>query len=148
MYTKFPLKVKVFYGQEPPSGESTTTECGFNYQPPPVIYWSSPNGELLVAVNNNQQRTMASEKVDTIDWPHPPPYNRAVPLSSTYCTLQCGLGCKSQDCCTEWAANVRPSGCQTNALPMSHSQFIFKFIIIDITKNFNISGTCNPLYQV
>ena len=25
-------KGKVFYGQEPPSGESTTTECGFNYQ--------------------------------------------------------------------------------------------------------------------
>ena len=25
-------KSKVFYGQEPPSGESTTTECGFNYQ--------------------------------------------------------------------------------------------------------------------
>ena len=23
-------KCKVFYGQEPPSGESTTTECGFN----------------------------------------------------------------------------------------------------------------------
>ena len=23
---------KVVYGQEPPSGESTTTECGFNYQ--------------------------------------------------------------------------------------------------------------------
>ena len=25
-------KGKVVYGQEPPSGESTTTECGFNYQ--------------------------------------------------------------------------------------------------------------------
>ena len=25
-------KGKVFYGQEPPSGESTTTECGLNYQ--------------------------------------------------------------------------------------------------------------------
>ena len=25
-------KGKVFYGQEPPSAESTTTECGFNYQ--------------------------------------------------------------------------------------------------------------------
>ena len=24
-------KGKVVYGQEPPSGESTTTECGFNY---------------------------------------------------------------------------------------------------------------------
>ena len=27
-----------FYGQEPPSGESTTTECGFNYQLLAVIY--------------------------------------------------------------------------------------------------------------
>ena len=25
-------KSKVFYGQEPPSGDSTTTECGANYQ--------------------------------------------------------------------------------------------------------------------
>ena len=25
-------KGKVFYGQEPPSIESTTTECGVNYQ--------------------------------------------------------------------------------------------------------------------
>ena len=29
---------EVFYGQEPPSGESTTTECGFNYQLLAVIY--------------------------------------------------------------------------------------------------------------
>ena len=28
----------VFYGMEPPSGESTTTECGFNYQLPAVSY--------------------------------------------------------------------------------------------------------------
>ena len=85
-------KGKVFYGQEPPSGESTTTECGFNYQLLAVIYWSS-----LVAVNHSQLRTMASETVDPIDWLHPPPYTRQYPLSSTYCTLQCGLGCKSQD---------------------------------------------------
>ena len=31
-------KNKVFYDQEPPSGESTTTECGFNYQLLAVIY--------------------------------------------------------------------------------------------------------------
>ena len=31
-------KGKVFYGQELPSGESTTTECGFNYQLLAVIY--------------------------------------------------------------------------------------------------------------
>ena len=29
---------KVAYGQEPPSGESTTTECGVNYQLLAVIY--------------------------------------------------------------------------------------------------------------
>ena len=37
-------KKKVFYGQEPPSGESTATECGFNYQLVEVIYWSSTMG--------------------------------------------------------------------------------------------------------
>ena len=37
-------KGKVFYGQEPPSGESTTTECVFNYQLFAVIYWISPMG--------------------------------------------------------------------------------------------------------
>ena len=43
--TKFnKVKGKVFYGQEPPSGESTTTECGFNYQLLAVIYRSSPMG--------------------------------------------------------------------------------------------------------
>ena len=31
------IESKVFYGQEPPSGESTTTECGVNYQLLPVI---------------------------------------------------------------------------------------------------------------
>ena len=31
-YVSPKVKAKVVYGQEPPSGESTTTECGFNYQ--------------------------------------------------------------------------------------------------------------------
>ena len=31
-------KGKVFYGQEPHSGEPTNTECGFNYQLLAVIY--------------------------------------------------------------------------------------------------------------
>ena len=37
-------KGKVFYGQEPSIGESTTTEFGVNYQLLSVIYWSSPMG--------------------------------------------------------------------------------------------------------
>ena len=39
---KLQSKGKVFYGQEPPSGEFTTTECGVNYQLLAVMYWSSP----------------------------------------------------------------------------------------------------------
>ena len=31
-------KGKVFYGQQPAGGESTTTECGVNYQILAVIY--------------------------------------------------------------------------------------------------------------
>ena len=38
---------KVFYGQEPPSGESTATECGVNYQLLAVItevaQWGTPS---------------------------------------------------------------------------------------------------------
>ena len=37
-------KDKVFYGQEPPRGESTATDCGVNYQLLTVIYLSSPMG--------------------------------------------------------------------------------------------------------
>ena len=41
------VKGKVFYGQEPPSRESTTTECGVNYQLLAVItelaQWGNPS---------------------------------------------------------------------------------------------------------
>ena len=43
-------KCKVFHGQEPPSGESTTTECGVNYQLLAVItevaQWGTPSCSL------------------------------------------------------------------------------------------------------
>ena len=41
------VKGKVFYGQEPPSGESSTTECMVNYQQFAVItevaQWGTPS---------------------------------------------------------------------------------------------------------
>ena len=40
-------KGKVFYGQEPPSGKSATTECGVNYELLAVItevaQWGTPS---------------------------------------------------------------------------------------------------------
>ena len=50
------------------------------------------NGDLLVAVNHNQLRTLASETVDTIDWSPPPPTSWAVPPDRlVHCTNQCNL---------------------------------------------------------
>ena len=83
-------KGKVFNGQEPPSGESTTTECGFNYQLLAVIYWSSPMGSSQL-----QSTTPATDHSVTdgrSNWlVAPPPYTGQYPLGSTYCTVQCGL---------------------------------------------------------
>ena len=59
-------KGEVFYGQEPPSGESTTTECGVNYQLLEVItevaQWGTPS-----CSRPQPAKAMASETVDPID---------------------------------------------------------------------------------
>ena len=66
------IKGKVFYGQGPPSLESTTTECGVNYQllavNTEVAQWGTPS-----CSRPQQLRTMASDTVDPIDWSHSPP---------------------------------------------------------------------------
>ena len=66
-------KGKVFYGQEPPSGE----------------------------VNHNQLQTMASETVDPIDWAHPHPHGQN-PLSAMCIVLisatSAGLGHATTAC--------------------------------------------------
>ena len=80
------VKGKVFYGQEPPTEESTTTECRENYLPLAAAEWG-----LLVAVDHNQLRTMATGTVDPIDWWHPPP-SWAYPLSTFVHSInQCSL---------------------------------------------------------
>ena len=118
-------KGNVFYGQEPPSGESTTTECGFNYQLLAVILLKQPNGEPLVAVNQNQLRTMASETVDPIDWLHPPPYKGSTPWAPPIAHCNAGWAGNHKTYCTEWDPNVRPSEYQTNALPVRPLRVFF-----------------------
>ena len=72
--SKLKVKKVVFYGQEPPSGESTTTECGFNYQLLAVIYWSSPMGSSWLQSTTTSYGQWRQKTVDPIDWSHPPPY--------------------------------------------------------------------------
>ena len=49
------------------------------------------NGKLLVAVDHNQLRTMASETVDPIDWSHPPPSWAVPPERQVHSINQCNL---------------------------------------------------------
>ena len=69
-------KGKLFYGKEPRSGESTTTECGVNYQLLAVItevaQWETPSCSRPQPAT----WTMAPETVDPIDWSHPPPHEK------------------------------------------------------------------------
>ena len=91
-------KGKIFYGQEPPMqwriyyhrmwGQFSTT-CSNVLQ--------QPNGELLVAVNHNQLRTLASETVDPIDWSHPPPSWAVPPERLMHSINQCTLS-ESRTC--------------------------------------------------
>ena len=50
-----------------------------------------PNGELLVAVDHNQLRTMASETVDPTYWSHPPPSWAVPPESHVHSINQSNL---------------------------------------------------------
>ena len=63
-------KSKVFYFQKLHSGESTTRMWG-KLSTTCSNLLKYPNGELEVAVDHNQLRTMASETVDRIAWSHP-----------------------------------------------------------------------------
>ena len=92
----YKVKDKVFYCQEPHSGESTTTECVVNYQLLAVMLLKLSNGELPVVVDHSQIRTMASRTEDAIDWPLPPTIHRAV-LSELHVLHGGNAGYKSQD---------------------------------------------------
>ena len=52
---------------------------------------NQPNGELLVAVNQNQLRTITSETVDQIEWSHPPPSWAVPPERHVHSINECNL---------------------------------------------------------
>ena len=60
--------------------QSITTVCGVNYQLLSVSVLKSSDGQLLVAVDPSQLRTMAPETLDLIHWPVPYTLYSSVPL--------------------------------------------------------------------
>ena len=79
------LKGKVFYGQEPPSIEFTTTECCQLSTTCSIITKVAKIG-LLVAVDHNKERRMASKTVDQLDFLNPP-FSWEVPPERLVCSI-------------------------------------------------------------
>ena len=80
--------------------------CGVNYQLLAlIVYWSSPNAELLVAVDHSQLWTMASLPVDPIDWSHPPPASEVPPERLVHSTNRCSLSSTGN-----WSCNFSMRG--------------------------------------
>ena len=73
-----------------------------------LCYWSSPNGQLPVAVDHSQLRTMALETVYPIDWPLPPPFTWQYSPSTT--------------CLWKWAPQITSVvvGCITRPASSEH----------------------------
>ena len=84
----------------PPRGESTTT----------VMMLKLPIWQLLVPINHNPFRTMASEMVDLIDWSLPRSISRAVPLKLRLHSTNCWSSCRE--------SNPQASAYVVTALPM------------------------------
>ena len=101
--------------------------------------------------STKQLRTMASETVDPIDWPHPPPYTGHYPLSSTYCTVHCGLQITRHTALTEMRTcdllNARPTHCLCG-----HSGYEREFlnswcVLVCIAQRRSVAVLC-MLYQI
>ena len=65
--------------------------------------------QLIVAVDRNELRTMASDTVDPIDSPLPSSFIEVLPERLVHSINQCN---------TCWESTLQPSACETTTLPM------------------------------
>ena len=114
-------KGKVVYGQEPPSGEPTTTECGFNYQLLAVItevaQWGAPSCSQPQPATDNGVRDSRS------NWQvAPPTLHRAVPpeLHVLHTAMRAA---NHKTRCTESAANLRLQNARPTHCRCGHSGY-------------------------
>ena len=77
------------------------------------------NGELLVAINHNQLRIMASEMVDPINWSHPPPSWVVPPEHLVHSINQC----------TQLDSNVQPQHVRQPPCLCGHSGYMEVILI-------------------
>ena len=123
-------KGKVVYGQEPPSGDSTTTECGFNYQLLAVItevaQWGAPSCSQPQPAMDNGIRDGRSNWLVA-----PSTLHRAVP-PELHVLHTAMLAANHKTCCTESATNVRLQNARPSHCWCGHSGYKIytsKFVI-------------------
>ena len=101
---------KGFYGQEPPSLGSSTTECGVNYQLFAVIYWCSTIGNDP-SCSRPQPATDNGIRDGRITWLVSPLPSWAVPPERLVNSINlCRLSRES---------TLQPSTCEATTLPMT-----------------------------
>ena len=138
---------KVVYGQEPPSGESTTTECGFNYQLLAVItevaQWGANSCSQPQPATDNGVRDGRPNWLVT-----PPTLHRALPpeLHVLHTAMRAA---NHKTCCTESAANLRLQNARPTHCRCGHSATTrFKlegcdlsiFVVFDTLLKFNVQS--------
>ena len=118
-----PSKNVVFYGQEPPSGEFTKTKYGVNYKLLSVNYWSITQCGTN-SCSRPQQATDNSVRDCRSNWLVilPPPNTGQYPLSSTYCTVQCGVQITRLAATSEDRTRDLRNACPTHCL-FGHSGY-------------------------
>ena len=85
-------KGKVFYGQEPPSVESTTTISGVNYQLLAVMLLKIGSSQFQSTTDSSEQWRQRQQI--QLSGHYPPPITRQYLLSAT-CTCKCVLQIQS-----------------------------------------------------
>ena len=80
-----------------------------------------PNVELLVAVDRNQVRTMASETADPIDWSHPHPHGQYPHERLVHSINQCSLSMES---------TPQPSACEATTFPLRPLRVLSEKILL------------------
>ena len=113
LYHGYYTKVKSFMARSSPEQNLLPLFVGSFIKGLTVMLLKYPNGQLLVAVDHNQRLRMASETVDPIDWPLPPPppsVYRAQPLERYLHSLNRFSLCQE--------SNSQPSAYEATTLPL------------------------------
>ena len=109
-------KGRVFYGQEPPSGESTTTECGGQLST--TLQYSTEVAQLGTPSCSRQPAKDNGVRDGWSNWLVAPTLMGSTPWAPRIARFKCGLQIAGLAAATGARTHVHAWVCQANALPV------------------------------